>query len=180
MANKKSTTKKTTTKKRTTTKRSSSLKMDLSVDNLITCALFAIIGILLIILRGSSLGILMTIIGVLLIVLGVYDAVVKKDLIKGIIEAVIGLVIILMGWLIAEIVFLVFGILLIVLGAVELYKTYRRGLVAMLPAIIMLVIGVLLIVANWVLVDVFCIIAGIIFIIYAVLALFGKRISIKR
>ena len=41
-------------------------KLDLSSQNIITCAVYAIIGILLLVLKAGSLGILMTVAGVLL------------------------------------------------------------------------------------------------------------------
>ena len=151
-------------------------KMDLSTNNIITCAVYAIIGLLLVILQGGSLGILMTVVGVLLIVLGVVDIVKNKDFTKGLIEAIIGVAIIVCGWLIADIVLLILGVLLIVMGVLDLIKNIKGGLMAMLSPIITIVIGVLLVIAKWALLDVFCIIAGVIFLINAVLVLFGKSI----
>ncbi|MBR4408018.1 MAG: hypothetical protein IKT27_06855 [Clostridia bacterium] len=151
-------------------------KMDLSINNLITCAVYAIIGLLLVILQGGSLGILMTVVGVLLIVLGVVDIVKNRDFTKGLIEAIIGVAIIVCGWLIADIVLLILGVLLIVMGVLDLIKNIKGGLMAMLSPIITIVIGVLLVIAKWALLDVFCIIAGVIFLINAVLVLFGKSI----
>ncbi|MBO5102529.1 MAG: DUF308 domain-containing protein [Clostridia bacterium] len=152
-------------------------KINLSTENIIMCAIYAVIGLLLIILQGGSLGILMTIIGVLLIVMGIIDIVKNKDLTKGIIEAIIGVAIIVCGWLIADIVLLIFGILLIVKGAIELFQNFKNGFPAMLSPIVMIVIGILLVIAKWTLLDVFCIIAGVIFLINAVLVLFGKQIA---
>lgn len=150
--------------------------IDLSLNNVMTCIVYAVIGLLLVILKGSSLGILMTAIGVLLIVLGVLD-IIKGDLVKGVVELGIGIVIIVCGWLIADIVLLVLGVLLIVKGVLELLKVYRKGFMAMLSSIVMIVIGVMLVVAKFALLDLFCIIAGVIFIINAVLTLFGKKIK---
>ena len=154
----------------------SKLKLDLSLSNLFTCALYAIIGLMLIVMQGGSLGILMTIVGVLLVVLGIMD-ISKKETTKGIIEVAIGVAIIVCGWLIADIVLLIFGILLIIKGAMELFKNFKNGFMAMLPSIVTIVIGILLVIAKWALLDVFCIIAGVIFIINAVLALFGKTLA---
>lgn len=152
-------------------------KFDLSLNNILTCVVYAVIGLLLIILKAGSLGILMTIIGALLIVLGVVDMVKNKDLTKGLIEAVVGVAIIVCGWLIADIVLLVFGILLIVKGVMELCKTYKNGFMAMLNPIVTIVVGVLLVVAKWTLMDVICIVAGVIFLVNAILALFGKKLE---
>ena len=160
-------------------KSKSKAKLDLSLNNLITCAVYAIIGILLVILRAGSLGILMTVVGALLIVLGVVDVVKGKYLVKGVIEALVGVAIIVGGWVFADIVLLILGILLIIKGILEISKIYKKGFMAMLPAIVTIVIGILLVIAKWVLLDVICIIAGIIFIVNAVLTLFGKPLKRK-
>ena len=154
-------------------------KLKLSTDNIFTCIFYAVVGILLLVLQGGSLGILMTIVGVLLIVLGIIDIAKKKDVTKGIIELIVGILVIVFGWLIADIVLLVFGVLLIVKGVMEITKTYKNGFVAMLSPIVTVVIGILLVIAKWTLLDVICIVAGVIFIINAVLALFGKKIVKK-
>ena len=154
-------------------------KLELSTNNMITCAIYTIIGLLLIILRAGSLGILMTVVGVLLIVLGVLDIVQNKETTKGIIEAIIGVAIIVCGWLIADIVLLILGIFLIVKAIMELINVHKNGWEAMLTPIITIVIGVLLVIAKWTLMDVICIIAGVIFLINAVLALYGKTLIKK-
>lgn len=158
----------------------SKIKLDLSTNNILTCVVYAIIGLLLIILQSGSLGILMTIVGVLLIVLGIMDVSKNKDSTKGIIEIVVGVAIIVCGWVIADIVLLIFGILLIVKGILEIVKNYKSGFMAILPSIITVVIGVLLVIAKWTLMNVICIIAGVIFLINAVLALFGKTLNAKK
>lgn len=157
----------------------SKLKMDLSTNNILTCALYAVIGILLVILQGSSLGILMTIIGILLIAFGVIE-IVNGDITKGVIATAIGIVIIVCGWLIADVVLLIFGILMIIMGAIDLYHNLKNGFVAMLSPIVTIVVGVLLVIAKWTLLDLFCIIAGVVFIIDAVLSLFGKPLVKKK
>ncbi|MBQ7224661.1 MAG: DUF308 domain-containing protein [Clostridia bacterium] len=152
-------------------------KMVLSTENLINCAIYALIGLLLVIFRAGVLGILMTIIGVLFIVSGIMDIVKTKDTVKGVISIAIGAVIIVCGWLIAEIVLLIFGILLVIKGVSEIIKVYKNGFMAMLPSIVTIVIGALLIIAKFALIDVMCIIAGVIFIVNAVLMLFGKKLA---
>ena len=117
----------------------------------------------------------MTLIGVLLIATGILDVVNNQDKTKGIVEIVIGLVIIICGWMIANIVLLIFGILLIIKGAIECYQKYKLGINAILPAIVNIVIGVILVIARWTLIDVFCVIAGVIFIIDAILMLLNKE-----
>lgn len=151
-------------------------KVVLVPGNLVTCALYAVIGLLLIILKAGSLNILMTIIGALFIVYGIFE-ILKKNLIQGVVMAVIGAVIIICGWTIAEIVLLIFGILLAVYGVLGIVKNIKAGFPALLSPIVTVVIGVLLIVAKWALMDVMCIIAGVVFLINAVLALFGKKLA---
>jgi len=138
------------------------------------CAFYGIIGLLLVILQSGSLGILMTIVGALFIVLGVIDIVQNKDVKKGVIELVIGVAIIVCGWLIADIVLLVFGVLLIVKGVMDLIPVVKSDFSSMISPIVTIIIGVLLVVAKWALMDVLCIVAGVIFIINAVLILLGK------
>lgn len=157
----------------------STVKFDFSTNALITCAIYAIIGVLLIVLKSGSLGILMTAVGALLIVLGVLDAV-KGDVVKGVIEALIGVAIIVFGWLIAGIVLLVFGVLLIIKGVLDLLKVYKKGFMASLSSIVTIVIGVILVISKFALIDLFCIIAGVIFIINAVLTLFGNPLKKKK
>lgn len=152
----------------------SSLK--LTKNNVINCILYTVIGLLLVIMKGGSLNILMTIIGALFIIKGIVELI-NGEIIPGIVEAVVGVAIIVCGWTIADIVLLIFGILLIVKGLIDLIKNTKAGFVPVLSAIVTIVIGVLLVVAKWVLLDVMCIVAGVIFLINAVLALFGKSLK---
>ena len=166
-----------TKSKKTKKKTNSQWKLQLTMNNILTCLFYAVIGLLLVIMKGGSLNILMTIVGVLFIGIGVIDAIQNKDLVKGIVEMGLGLAIIVFGWLIADVVLLVFGVLLIVKGVMELLNTYKRGLAAVLSPLATIVIGILLVVAKWALMDVMCIIAGVIFLINAALALFGKKLK---
>lgn len=152
-------------------------KIDLSLNNLLTCAFYAIIGLFLVIMKAGSLGILMTVVGALFIILGVVDILNKKDLVKALVEIVIGIAIIVCGWLIADIVLLVFGIFLIVRGAIDVWNKRKAGFETLLSPIVCIVIGILLVVAKWALMDTMCLIAGIIFLVNAVLVLFGKSLA---
>ena len=58
------------------------LKLDLSGTNIATCLVYAVIGILLVALKGGSIGYLMTAIGALLILLGVVDIINGKEVVK--------------------------------------------------------------------------------------------------
>ena len=145
------------------------------LNTLLTAGLYAVIGILLIILKGGSLNILMTIVGALFIVMGVIDIFKGGDFLEGFIKIVIGGAIIAFGWALTEFVLLIFGILLIIKGVLDLLKLRGKGLKAMLPAIAITVIGILLVISKWALLDIICIIAGIVFIVNAVLILLGKK-----
>lgn len=159
----------------------SGLKLDLSTHNLLSCLFFAVVGILLLVLRAGSLEILMTVAGVLLIILGIVDVFKDKDYLEGIVQIGIGVAIIVLGWLLVEILLLILGIVLVIKGVLDIVKNYKNGFLAILPALITIVVGIILIVTKWAwtIIDILCIIAGIIFLINAVLTLFGKKISLK-
>ena len=150
-------------------------KLKLLTNNIAYCIIYGIVGLLLIILQGGSLGVVMTVAGALLIVLGILDIVNNKDLTKGIIQTVIGVLIIIFGWLVAGIVLLFLGILLIIKGTLEILDLYNNGIMAIVPSVITIVIGVLFVIAKWTTLDVICIITGVILIVNAILLLFNKK-----
>ena len=88
-----------TKSKKTKKKTNSQWKLQLTTNNVLTCLFYAVIGLLLVIMKGGSLNILMTIVGILFIGIGVIDAIQNKDLVKGIVEMVLGIAIIVFGWL---------------------------------------------------------------------------------
>ncbi len=152
------------------------LKLELTLKNIITCAVYAIIGILFIVLKGGSLGVIMTIIGGLLVVLGIMD-IFKEGLLKGLIEAAIGIGIIVCGWLIADIVLLILGIALIVKGGMDFWENRKGGAQALLSPCATIIIGILLLFAKGTFINICCIIVGIIFVLNAVLALCGTSLK---
>lgn len=155
-------------------------KANLSSNTILTAIFYAVIGVLLIIWQGGSLNILMTIVGAMLIILGVVDIFKAKEVGKGLIEIGAGVAIIVLGWLIVDIVLLVLGIVLVVKGVMELVKVYKNGFMAMLSPLVTIVIGILLIISKWALLDTICLIAGIVFVVNAVLVLLGKPIIKKK
>ncbi len=154
--------------------------LKLTTSNILTCLAYAVIGILLCIFQSGSLNILMTVVGALFVVLGFIDIFKNKQTTRGIIEIALGAVVIVCGWLVVDIVLLVLGVILIVKGTMELVQNHKAGFVANLSSIMLLVMGVLLVVSKWALVDVMCIVVGVLFIVDGVLALFGKTITVKR
>ncbi len=146
-------------------------------NNVINAVLYIVIGALFCIFRSGMLNWLLTIAGIVFIALGIYD-IIKKNLTNGIIEVVIGVVIILGGWLFVEIVLIVFGALLVIKGIMdlaEIFKNKNRNVMQIIAAIVTIIIGALLIVSKWVMIDWFFIVLGVVFIVNGVLALVSKK-----
>lgn len=141
---------------------------------------YILIGILFCALRSSVINWLLTIVGVVFIVLGIYD-IIKNKTNSGIITLVIGLVIILGGWLFVEAVLIIFGVLLFIKGVLELINALstRIDIMQIVYASINALIGVMLIISKWALLDWFFVALGIIFIIDGVLVFFRKEVEIK-
>ncbi len=150
-------------------------KITFSANSVVSCVLYAVIGILLIALRSGSLGILFTVVGVLFVAMGIYDFV-KRLYTRGAVETVVGVVILVCGWTVAEWVLLIFGVLLIIKGVLDIVNDYKSGFKAIISPIVITVIGVVLVVSKFALIDVMCIVAGVIFLVNAVLILFDRQI----
>ena len=154
-------------------------KFDLFSNKLLTALFYAVIGVMLVIMKAGSLGILMTVVGALFIILGIVDYLNKKDPVKAILEIAIGIAIIACGWLIADVVLLVFGVFLILRGVVDVWKNRKATFENLLSPLACIVIGLLLVIAKWAFMDAMCLVAGILFIINAILVLFGKPLTKK-
>ncbi len=160
-------------------------KLKLTSQNLITAVLFGVLGILLIVLRMGMLNVLLTIIGVLLLAVGIYDIVMNlsrrtNTLVRGIIETLVGVVIIVCGWTIAQWTLIIFGVLLVILGvvgSVKYLQNHRHNVTLLVENILMVVIGVILCIAPFAIGDIICLIVGLLCLVNAVLALFGKTIA---
>ena len=153
-------------------------KLDLSSSNLLTALAYAVIGVLLIMLKGSSIEILMTVFGALLVVAGVVDFFGNNDYFEGLVKVAIGIAIIVFGWALTQLVLFLLGALLIIKGILDLLKLRKKGLSACLPALATILVGVLIVCAKWL--DVLFVVAGVIFIIDAILTLFGKKVIKKK
>lgn len=158
-------------------KKRSKIKLDTSKDTLIASALYILVGVLFCLLRSSMLEIMMTVVGVLFIMYGVFRAL-EKDWIPCVIAVAAGVAIIVCGWTVAEIVLLILGIVLIVKGLLDLYNAANRhsGLYAVLGAVLTVLVGILLIVSKFAVIDWLFIVMGVILIIDGVLFLFGKHL----
>ena len=100
-------------------------KISFSANTIVNAIVYAVIGLLLIILQGGSLNILMTAVGALLIVMGIMDIAKGKEMTKGIIELVCGIAVIVIGWKVTNIVLLVFGIVLAIKSVLEILKNIK-------------------------------------------------------
>lgn len=142
----------------------------------ITALLYVLVGVLFIVFKAEMLNILLTVVGALFIIQGIFS-VANKDSVSGVFNIVIGLVILLGGWLFLDIVLLVFGILLAVKGAIDLLASLSsKNFRTIATAGVTLLVGVLLILAKWVLcsiLDIILIILGVLFIIDGITALLG-------
>ena len=118
-------------------------------SKLISGILLAVVGLLLIVLKGQVISIAATCLGVIFIVNGIM-AIVKNDFTKGIITIVIGAIIILFGWLFVTIALYILGALLIAYGVLDLINKSKVKIVFddTLKKVLYYIIPVLYIVAG--------------------------------
>ena len=144
-------------------------------SNLITAILYIIVGALFCLFKGEIISWIMTIVGVLYIVQGVMD-ILNKDLTKGIINCGIGVLILVLGWLFLTVASIIFGVLIIIKGAKELLevlKAKKKNIFDLIAPIVTIVIGAMLIAGKFL--DWLFIVVGVIFIINGVLEFLGKK-----
>ncbi|MBQ7652786.1 MAG: DUF308 domain-containing protein [Clostridia bacterium] len=152
-------------------------KSSLSKNNLLTALLYVLVGVMFIVFRGSMLKWGLTIIGALAIVYGIF-LIASKQVVAGIIYMLVGIAIIVGAWLYFGYVILIIGALLIVRGVIDLIQgttKKKANAINILIAILTIIVGILLIVSKWVVLDWFFIIVGAVLIVDGVLALFGKK-----
>ena len=145
-------------------------------SRILSAILYLVIGILFCVFRSGSLQILLTVIGILSIVYGVVDLI-KRFYYTGIFGIALGVILLVGGAWFASIAILIFGVFLAVKGIVsliEVFKMAKPNLFAIIGAAITVLIGVLLIVNKWVMLDWFFILIGIVFIVDGILILIGK------
>lgn len=160
-------------------------KLRLNNENIVTAVLYGVLGVLLCVLRMGMLNVLMTLVGILFLVVGIYDIVMylshrTYNLTRGIIETLIGVVIIVCGWTITTWVLIIFGVLLAIKGVIDLVhycQAHRRDTTTLVGIILLIAVGIILCIAPFAIGDILCIIVGILCIINAVLALYGKTLA---
>lgn len=156
-------------------------KKTLTNNQLFSAIALIVIGVLFCCFRAGMLNVLFTVIGAVLIALGAYDLF-RKNWVMGAIELALGIAIIVCGWTVLEITLLVLGVVFIVYGVYLLvvtasktksFKNFNAWLAIIKPLLIIL-FGIFLVVAKWVLADWIFIVIGVIAIIDGVLAIIGK------
>ena len=115
-------------------------------SELILSLLYILIGVLLVIFRDRTLGLVMTVAGVIFLVFGILELL-RSNWTGGAVSLIIGLSIIVFGWVLTEIVILVFGILIALKGVVALIdelRRFKKNAVDIIFAVLTIVIGLLL------------------------------------
>ena len=97
-----------------------------SNNELISALLYIILGVLLIVFKGATIGWAMTIAGVIFIVSGILD-VVRNNMKGGAVSLIICIAILVLGWLAAQIVLLVLGVLIAVKGILALVDVFKKS-----------------------------------------------------
>ena len=154
-------------------------KKKLSTNTILLAALYVIIGALFIIFRSGMLNWMLTIAGILALAYGIY-LLLQKQWVNGIIFIALGILLILGGWLFLTFVLLIFGICLVVYGVKDLIlalKKSKKSILAIVIACLTIVAGIFLIVSKWTrdtVLDVLCIITGVILIVDGIIAFLNK------
>ena len=145
-------------------------------SRIITAILYLVIGALFCIFRSASLTYMMLITGILFICYGALDLI-RNFYYSGIFAIVCGVVLLVCGSLVVEIAVLILGVILILKGAialVNLFKLSRPNVMAIIGAAVTILVGVMLILNKWLMLDWFFIVIGIILILDGFLILIGK------
>ena len=158
----------------------------LTASPLVSGIALIILGILFCALRSGFVSILLTIVGVVLIILGAL-ALVGKNWAMGIIEVAVGIIIIACGWTIVDITLLILGIAFIAYAVYQLIlavpkfkgKDAKEIILALLNPLFLLLLGVILVVAKWQMIDTIFIVIGVVAIVAGLImiarSLFGSK-----
>ena len=146
-------------------------------NNLATAVAYIVIGVLFCLFKGTVLDWLMTAVGAIFLLQGIVDLI-RKNVFSGLVSVVIGIVIIMGGWLFIEIVLLVLGVLLAVKGVLALLGALgakKKNLFSILFALLTVVVGVMLIVSKWAMMDTLFLVIGVLLIVDGAMSLIGAR-----
>lgn len=148
----------------------------LTTSPLISGVALIILGILFCALRAGFVSILLTIAGVVLIILGAL-ALVGRNWTLGIIEVAVGIVIIACGWTIVDITLLILGIAFIAYSVYQMIitiplikgKPAKDIVLSLLNPILLLILGIILVVAKWQMIDAIFIVIGVVSIVAGII-----------
>ena len=140
---------------------------------LLSPVLSIVLGVLLLVFKGSVVSIALSVLGVVFIVLGIID-ITNKQTTVGIVRIAIGAVIIIFGWLLLSVALYVIAVLLVLAGVANLYNLVNAkkpfGL-NYLQAILLLLIGLCLFFNQGATVGWVFLVVGIILVVQGVLGL---------
>lgn len=142
-----------------------------SNNELISALLYIILGVLLIVFKGATLGWAMTIAGIVFIISGVLD-VVRKNMTSGAVSLIIGIAILVLGWLATQIVLLVLGVLIAIKGVlalVDAFKRSKKNALTILFPVLTVIVGLAIAFGNGV--DIILVVCGVLLAIDGVLGL---------
>jgi uncharacterized membrane protein HdeD (DUF308 family) len=148
-------------------------KLAKSNSNLVTALLYVIVGAVLCIFGGETLGWAFTIGGILFLIFGILE-IVKKNLVNGIVSLVIGLVILIGGWKFIDIALIILGVLIAVKGVISLINAFKRRKISaidVLFAVLTVVAGIMVAFGNGA--DIIIRIGGIVLAVNGIIALVG-------
>lgn len=126
----------------------------------------------------------MSVVGALVILFGVFDLFEKHRIVAGI-KIAVGIVVIVCGWLLVDVSLFALGIVLCVyavytlISQISLFKSANTNdkVFIVLNPLMQLILGILLIVARWYMLDALFIVLGVLSILYGVSLFFKKRID---
>ena len=147
-----------------------SKKTKLVANALIYALIYILLGVLFLIFKGAVAVWCVYALGVLLIVQGVLDMV-NRRLVQGILEAAIGVLAIVFAAAITKYAIMVLGIILLLWAILRLFDSSFKGPLTMLYIVGAIVVGVLMIVSAFKVLDWFFIVIGILLIVEGVLCL---------
>lgn len=139
-------------------------------------------GVIFCALRAEFVSVLLSVVGVLIVLLGVFNLVKKQWTIGGV-EIAVGIIVIVCGWLVVDISLLVLGIVLCIyavyslISRISLFNSANTNdkVFIVLSPIVQLLLGILLIVARWYMLDALFIVLGVMLILYGVSLFFRRK-----
>lgn len=141
-------------------------------NNLLTALLYIVVGVLFCVFQDQIIGWILTVAGVAFIIDGILK-VINKNTTNGLVEVLIGILIIVFGWTLLWVALLVFGVL-IVINAVKDFSSSRKKTVDVLKLIVGLVVGVLLATNGFTTISWLFIVIGVVLIIEGILQLWPQ------